>query len=169
MIQHSFINQDVMSDSRSKSCIGQMHIQEMQWNVTHDSTFIQTSQRHFMFKVIKMIACAWMNNQWINQAVWNIIWKLHKVNDNCCLFLIHCKVAIITAGCLCGLSFTLTLPYLVTDPCSSTCLVGKSGQSSLTACGGDLTKAKDFFKKKWDSAAERLIPSRRISAFQCRS
>ena len=30
---------------------------------------VQTSQRHFMFKVIKMIACAWMNNQWINQAV----------------------------------------------------------------------------------------------------
>ncbi|XP_030220283.1 poly [ADP-ribose] polymerase 2 [Gadus morhua] len=28
--------------------------------------------------------------------------------------------------------------------------VGKSGQSSLTACGGDLNKAKDFFKKKFE-------------------
>ncbi|CAL8278860.1 unnamed protein product [Lota lota] len=27
--------------------------------------------------------------------------------------------------------------------------VGKSGQTSLTACGGDLTKAKDFFMKKF--------------------
>lgn len=28
------------------------------------------------------------------------------------------------------------------------CLVGKVGQNSLTACGGDLPKAKDIFKKK---------------------
>lgn len=31
---------------------------------------------------------------------------------------------------------------------SIVCLVGKVGQSSLTACCGDLLKAKDIFKKK---------------------
>lgn len=31
---------------------------------------------------------------------------------------------------------------------SIVCLVGKVGQNSLTACGGDLLKAKDIFKKK---------------------
>lgn len=35
---------------------------------------------------------------------------------------------------------------------SIVCLVGKVGQSSLTACCGDLLKAKDIFKKKWDCA-----------------
>lgn len=33
--------------------------------------------------------------------------------------------------------------------------MGKVGQSSLTACGGDLLKAKDIFKKKWDCAKKK--------------
>lgn len=36
--------------------------------------------------------------------------------------------------------------------------VGKVGQNSLTACGGDLLKAKDIFKKKWDCAINSNIP-----------
>lgn len=38
--------------------------------------------------------------------------------------------------------------------------VGKSGQSSLTACGGDLLKAKDFFKKKFQEKTKNEWESR---------